>query len=120
MENKKGGFSDADNDQAGRLLMMGALLVVGLMLLMVSPIVMGGFVIGLIWYGAYMEDGEPNGERLAWPIAITLSVFVFLFGAPVILTDRLQGVLFTCGTFLARSTNFCQKRWRSEISRWVS
>jgi hypothetical protein len=35
------------------------------------------------------------GEKLAWPIAITLTAFVYLFGAPVLLTDHLPGVLFT-------------------------
>jgi hypothetical protein len=95
MGNDKKGFSDADNEQAGRLLMMGVFLVVGIVILMVAPIAIGGFAIGLIWYGAYMEDGEPNGEKLAWPIAITLAVFLFLFGAPVGLTRYFEGVLFT-------------------------
>ena len=95
MANDKKGFSDADNEMAGRFLMALAFLVVGLALLMVSPIVIGGFVIGLVWYGAYMEEGEPNGEKLAWPIALTLTLFVYLFGAPVLLTHYFEGVLFT-------------------------
>ncbi len=95
MANDKKGFSDADNEQAGRFLMMIAFLVVGIAALMVSPIAIGGFVIGLIWYGAYMEDGEPNGEKLAWPVALTLTMFVYLFGAPVLLTHYMEGVLFT-------------------------
>ena len=69
-----------------------------------------------------MEDGEPNGERLAWPIAITLAVFLFLFGAPVLLTRYFEGVLFTdfgewtsrqVWDVLARSTAFFQRRWQS-------
>lgn len=63
MANDKKGISDADNEMAGRMLMMFAVALVGILVLLVSPIVIGGFMIGLIWYGAYMEEGEPNGEK---------------------------------------------------------
>jgi hypothetical protein len=95
MENKKGGMSDSDNEMAGRALMFAAVAIVGILVLMVSPVLIGGFLIGLLWYGAYMEDGEPNGEKLAWPVAITLSVFVYLFGFPVLFTHHFKGVMFT-------------------------
>jgi hypothetical protein len=64
MDNKKGGMSDHDNEMAGRGLMALVFAVVAVMFLMVSPVLIGGFLIGLIWYGAYMEDGEPNGEPM--------------------------------------------------------
>ena len=95
MDSKKGGMSEADNELVGRVMLMGLLAVVGMVLLLLSPIFIGGFVIGLIWYGAYMEEGEPNGEKLAWPIAITLTAFLYLFGAPVLLTRYFEGILFT-------------------------
>ena len=95
MDTKKGGFSDADNETAGRILMMCAFGIVGIIFLMASPILIGGFIIGLIWYGAYMEDGEPNGERLAWPVAITLTFFVYFLGLLPPLAHLYEGVLLT-------------------------
>lgn len=89
-ENKS---SNANNEMYDRLFILGGVAIVAILFLMVAPIVIGGFVIGLVWYGAYMEDGEPNGNRLAWPIAITLLTFIYLFGTPV--TQISQGVLFT-------------------------
>lgn len=103
MENKKGGMSDSDNEMAGRLLLMGVFAIIGILFLMVSPVLIGGFAIGLIWYGAYMEDGEPNGEKLAWPIGITLTVFMYLWGLPPPLSQHFEGVLFTdFGAWMSR------------------
>jgi hypothetical protein len=79
MDNKKGGMSEHDNEMAGRGLMAAVFAFIGIIFLMVSPVLIGGFLIGLIWYGAYMEDGESNGERLAWPIVITLVTFTSTF-----------------------------------------
>ena len=93
MDNKKGGFSDSDNEAAGRLLLMSVFAVMAVIFLMVAPILIGGFLIGLIWYGAYIKDGEANGENIIWPIAITLTVFVYFLGLPA--SNLLQGVLFT-------------------------
>lgn len=93
MDSKKGGFSDSDNEAAGRMLLMGAFAVVAVIFLMVAPILIGGFLIGLIWYGAYVKDGEPNGENIIWPVAITLTVFVYLLGLPA--SNVFSGVLFT-------------------------
>lgn len=90
----KKGISDSDNEMAGRLLMAVAFGAVGIVLLAVSPILIGGFLIGLIWYGAYMEDGEPNGERLIWPIGITLAVFAYFIGLFPPLDRIYEGVLF--------------------------
>jgi type IV secretory pathway TraG/TraD family ATPase VirD4 len=95
MESKKGGMSDSDNEMAGRLLLMLAVGVALVILIMASPILIGGFLMGLTWYGAYIEGGEPNGEKLAWPIGITLLGFMYFAGAPVFLTGHLPGVLFT-------------------------
>lgn len=93
MDSKKSGFSEADNEAAGRLLLMAVFAVVAVIFLMVSPILIGGFLIGLIWYGAYVKDGDKNGESVIWPVAITLTVFVYLFGLPQ--SDLFQGVLFS-------------------------
>lgn len=94
MESKKG-MSDSDNETADRLLMFAAVGIVCVLALIVSPIMIGGFLIGLTWYGAYMEGGEPNGDNLIWPVVITLALFVYLFGAPLIVSDYFQGVMFT-------------------------
>ncbi len=95
MDNKNGGLSDSDNQMAGMAL-VGVVGFVALVLaLTILPIVIGGFLIGLFWYGAYAEDGELNGEKLVWPIVSTLLVFTYLFGAPVVFTNTFQGVLFT-------------------------
>ena len=85
--------SNANNEMYDRLFILAGVAIVAILFLMVAPIVIGGFTLGLIWYGAYMEDGEPNGDKLAWPIAITLLTFIYLFGTPV--TELFQGVLFT-------------------------
>lgn len=89
------GFSDADNELAGRLLLVGVAAIIGMALLAILPILIGGFFIGLIWYGAYMEDGEPNGERIVWPISITIVAFVYFLGLFPPLNQHYQGVLFT-------------------------
>jgi type IV secretory pathway TraG/TraD family ATPase VirD4 len=94
MENKKGGMSDADNEMAGRFLLMAVFAIVGVVFLILSPVLIGGFLIGLIWYGAYMADGEPNGEKLAWPIAITMSVLIYCVGLFPPLGHYFPGVLF--------------------------
>jgi len=93
MDNKKGGFSDSDNEAAGRMLLMAAFAVVAVIFLMVAPILIGGFLIGLIWYGAYIKDGDANGENIIWPVAITLTVFVYFLGLPA--SNLFHGVLFT-------------------------
>lgn len=80
---------------AGRLLLMGMVGVIALVVLAVSPVLIGGFLIGLIWYGAYMEDGEPNGENLFWPIVTTLALFVYGLGIMPPWERFFQGVLFT-------------------------
>jgi len=87
-----GGMSD---EQLDRLFMMGVFGVAGVLFLMVLPILVGGFLLSLIWYGAYMEDGEPNGEKLLWPIVLTFLVFLFFVGSPAILQNRFPGILFT-------------------------
>ncbi|HMN69000.1 MAG TPA: type IV secretory system conjugative DNA transfer family protein [Bdellovibrionales bacterium] len=92
---KSSGISDADNEMAGRLLLMGVVGVIALVVLAVSPVLLGGFLIGLIWYGAYMEDGEPNGEKLFWPIVTTLALFVYGLGIMPPWERFFQGVLFT-------------------------
>ena len=94
MSDKKG-ISDADNEMAGRFLigLCGAAAIV--LFLLVSPIVIGGFLIGLIWYGAYMSEGEPNGEKLAWPVGITGLVFIYLFGIFPPFSEYFQGILFS-------------------------
>ena len=89
----KKGTSDSDNEMAGRLLMAVAFGAVGIVLLAVSPVLIGGFLIGLVWYGAYMEDGEPNGERLIWPISITLAAFAYVIGLFPPLDRIYEGVL---------------------------
>jgi hypothetical protein len=91
MANDKKG---SDGEAEWRIVVMGVFTIVGILVLLVSPIVICGGLIGLVWYGAYVEDGEPNGDKLAWPIAITLTVFMYLFGVPL-LTDHFQGVMFT-------------------------
>lgn len=95
MGKNKTGVSDADNEMAGRLLLMGVFAIAMVFLLAVSPILIGGFLIGLIWYGAYMEDGEPNGLKLFWPIAITLALFIYWLGLPPPVSLSFEGVLFT-------------------------
>ena len=65
MEDKKGGMSEADNKMIGQALMLAVAGVVAILLLTVTPIIVGGFLIGLIWYGALIADGEANGERRA-------------------------------------------------------
>lgn len=89
------GISEADNEAAGRLLMFGALAIVAVVFLLISPILVGGFLIGLIWYGAYIKDGDAYGGHLTWPIVITLAVFLYLVGSPVSFGGSFQGVLFT-------------------------
>ncbi len=90
--NSNGGMS---NEQIDRLFMIGVLGVVGVIFLMVLPILLGGFTLSLIWYGAYMEDGEPNGEKLIWPVLISFLTFVFFVGSPGFLQSHFPGVLFT-------------------------
>lgn len=80
---------------AGRLLFMGVVSVIALLVLAVSPILVGGFLIGMIWYGAYMEDGEPNGERIFWPVVVTLALFVYGLGVVPPFERTFEGVLFT-------------------------
>lgn len=92
-KNKKG-ISDADNELAGRALMVGVFAVIGLLVLAVSPILVGGFLIGLIWYGAFMEDGEPNGERIVWPVILTLATFVYFLGLVPPFDQYFRGVMF--------------------------
>lgn len=87
--------SESDNEAAGRLLLFAALSVVGVIFLLLSPILIGGFLIGLIWYGALMESGEPNGEKLIWPVVLTLAASTYLFGLLPPLDHVSQGVLFT-------------------------
>lgn len=70
---------------------MSVIGVIALLALLVSPILIGGFLIGVIWYGAYMEDGEPNGERLFWPVVVTFAFFIYGLGIARIF----EGVLFT-------------------------
>lgn len=73
---------------------MGVVGIIALVVLAVSPILIGGFLIGLIWYGAYMEDGEPNGEKLFWPILTTLALFIYGLGVFPPWERFFQGVLF--------------------------
>lgn len=89
------GFSKEDNEAAGRFLAVIALGAAAVMFLAVAPVVIGGFLIGLIWYGAYIEDGEASGERLLWPILTTLLVFVYLVGFFPPIERVFSGVLFT-------------------------
>ncbi len=74
---------------------MGVVGIIALVVLAVSPILIGGFLIGLIWYGAYMEDGEPNGEKLFWPILTTLALFIYGLGVFPPWERFFEGVLFT-------------------------
>ena len=74
----KKGFSKEDNEAAGRLLMMGGVAIIAVIFLLISPLLIGGVLVGLTWYGAYVEDGDKNGERLIWPILITLFIFIYL------------------------------------------
>lgn len=94
-QKKSSGISDSDNEMAGRLLLMGVVGVIALLVLAISPILVGGFLIGVIWYGAYMEDGEPNGERLFWPVVVTLALFIYGLGVFPPLERFFEGVLFT-------------------------
>src|ERR1035438_1975927 len=82
VNNQSRGLSENDNEMAGRLLLMGALAVAAVVFLALCPILIAGFLIALTWYGAYMEDGEPNGERLAMPVIITGALFIYLLGIP--------------------------------------
>ncbi|MBY0384452.1 hypothetical protein K2X05_04765, partial [bacterium] len=91
---KQTGASDSENEMAGRLLLMAAVGLIALLVLAVSPILIGGFLIGLIWYGAYMEDSEPNGEKLFWPIFLTFIIFVYALGMVPPMTKFFEGVLF--------------------------
>lgn len=92
MENKTGGFSDAENAAIGRMLLAAVILVVGVPLL---PMLTIGFLIGLIWYGAYAEDDEANFERLFWPVLTTLALFVYWLGFPTPFSNWFEGILFT-------------------------
>lgn len=89
------GISDSDNEMAGRLILMGVLSIIAVIVLAVSPILISGFLIGLTWYGAYVEDGEPNGERLLWPVVITGLLFIYLLGFPPPFEQTYQGLMFT-------------------------
>lgn len=91
---KSSGISDSDNEMAGRLLLMGVVGIIALVVVVLSPILIGGFLIGLIWYGAYMEDGEPNGEKLFWPILTTLALFIYGLGVMPPWERFFEGVLF--------------------------
>ena len=92
---KSSGISDSDNEMAGRLLLIGVVGIIALVVVALSPILIGGFLIGLIWYGAYMEDGEPNGEKLFWPILTTLALFIYGLGVMPPWERFFEGVLFT-------------------------
>lgn len=94
-QKKSSGLSDSDNEMAGRLLLTGVMGVIALLVLALSPILIGGFLIGMIWYGAYMEDGEPNGEKLIWPMLVTLALFVYGLGVFPPWERFFEGVLFT-------------------------
>lgn len=93
-QNAGRGISESDNQMPGTLLMMGALGIVALFFLAISPILIGGFLIGLIWYGAYMADGEPDGERLFWPVLLTVAAFTYLLGLFPPFEEHFSGVLF--------------------------
>ncbi|MBY0384576.1 TraM recognition domain-containing protein [bacterium] len=92
---KQSGISDTDNEMAGRLLLMAAVGIVALLVLAISPILICGFLIGLVWYGAYMEEGESNGENLFWPILLTFIIFVYFLGLMPPANKLFEGVLFT-------------------------
>lgn len=94
-QTKSYGVSDSDNEMAGRLLLMGAVGIIALLVIAVSPILICGFLLGLIWYGAYIEDGEANGEKIFWPVIITLTLFVYALGTPPPFDSFFRGVLFT-------------------------
>jgi len=94
MQKELSRISESDNETAGRLLLFGVIAVVGAVFLMISPVLIGGFIIGLIWYGALVSEGEPNGEKLIWPVAITLLLFIYLIGFFPPLDRIYGGVLF--------------------------
>lgn len=92
-ENKQSSPSGHDEELFSRLFVMTVILIAGVILLMILPVLVGGFLIGLTWYGALIKDGEPNGKNLVWPTAITLTVYIYLFGLPA--TGYIDGVLLT-------------------------
>lgn len=94
MSKERSRVSASDNEAAGRLLLVGVFGVIGFMLLLISPILIGGFLIGLIWYGAFMESGEPSGGRVVWPVVITLMIFIYLIGLFPPFEHHIRGVLF--------------------------
>lgn len=89
-----GGFSEADNEMLGRLLLLGVAGIAALAIVAISPIIIGGLLIGLTWSGAYMEDGEPDVKRIMWPVVITLATFVFAFGMIPPFDGYYPGVVF--------------------------
>ena len=89
------GISESDNEAAGRMLMAIAALGVGAIVLALSPILIGGFLIGLMWYGAYFTDEGGKGEKVGWPMLLTFAAFTYLFGLFPPFDQHVQGVLFT-------------------------
>jgi hypothetical protein len=87
--------SNADNEAAGRMLIVTGVLIAAIAAIAILPILIGGFLIGAIWYGAYVENGETDGRRLVWPIAITLGLFIWTIGLFPPFFHYYPGALFT-------------------------
>lgn len=89
------GISEADNKMAEQAIVSALGLGAFALLIVLSPILITGLIMGLLWCGARARDCEDDGNRLAWAVAISLLAVAYFFGFFPPFDRHFQGMLFT-------------------------
>lgn len=89
------GISEADNKMAEQAIVSALALGAFALLIVLSPVLITGLIMGLLWCGARAYDREDDGNRLAWAVALSLVAIGYFFGLFPPFDRHFQGMLFT-------------------------